>query len=229
MICTISGCLCGYDVRSDYSSLNTGTALSHGPSGGGDVTSNKRYESGKVVHAALHSKYNVRYVNVDIPTEEREPQIIEVDASPLPIIMNFRSASSQIRVQQSHSGVDTGQVQETKSEEQPTLLVHQVNKPIIQEVREIITPYRRVIQEIRPIEEEIHTIVARKLDKRVESGKESISDVSFGGKARVEAGVAGSSGWKPHPQQQQQHQQKRYSRGIQPVTLFGSNNYVRYI
>ena len=123
------------------------------------------------VQAAVHSKHSIRYVNVDIPNEEREPQIIEVDANPIPIIMHFKSASSRIRVKQSHSNSGSNHVQETKSEDDATRLIHTVTKPVIQEVREIVTPYRRIIQEIQPVREEVQTIVAKKSD-RTEHGYE---------------------------------------------------------
>ncbi|OTF73748.1 DFP2-like protein, partial [Euroglyphus maynei] len=55
-----------------------------------------------------------------------------------------------------------GEAQHTTSEgNEPHRLVHEVTKPVIQEVREIITPYRRVIQEIKPVQEEIQTIIAK--------------------------------------------------------------------
>lgn len=167
VLCTVSTCLCGY-----------------GPDYGYESVPGKRPEGspalpGRVVQAALHTKHTIRFVNVDIPTEDREPQIIEVGAgcqgwnntlttdltdwfftfkAPLPIIMHFKSASSRIRVQQSHSGSGPSHVQETKSEDSPTHLRHEgiflnrrelifhcaflffccyilVTKPIIQEVR----------------------------------------------------------------------------------------------
>ncbi len=62
---------------------------------------------------------------------------------------------------QSHQGGGPGEVQQTSSEDEPHRLIHEVTKPIIQEVREVITPFRRVIQEIKPVQEEIQTIVAR--------------------------------------------------------------------
>ena len=36
-----------------------------------------------------------------------------------------------------------------------------MKKPIIQEVHEVITPFRKITQEIQPVQEEIQTIVAR--------------------------------------------------------------------
>ena len=137
MLFTVSSCLCsqssGYGPDYGYDQQP-----GKGPSG----------QPGRVVQAAVQSKSSIRYVNVDIPIEEKEPQIIEVRANPVPIVIHFKSASSQIRVQQSHTGSNAGQLQETKSEDQPQHLRHEVVKPIIQEVREIITPFRKIIQEV---------------------------------------------------------------------------------
>jgi hypothetical protein len=58
----------------------------------------------------------------------------------------------------------TGVVQEvehTSSEDQPHRVMHEVVKPVIQEIHEIIQPYRRVVQQIQPVLEEVHTIVAK--------------------------------------------------------------------
>ena len=49
-------------------------------------------------------------------------------------------------------------LQETSSEDEPHRLVHTVTKPIIQEVHEVISPFRKVIQEIRPLQEEVSSM-----------------------------------------------------------------------
>ena len=51
----------------------------------------------------------------------------------------LRSSSSNINVQQSHEG-GGGDIQQSRSEDEPHILFHEVNKPIIQEVREVISP-----------------------------------------------------------------------------------------
>ena len=61
---------------------------------------------------------------------------------------------------QAHDGAQ-GSIQESQSEDEPHVLKHSVSKPIIQEVREVITPSRKIVQEIQPVQEEILTIVAR--------------------------------------------------------------------
>lgn len=113
------------------------------------------------IQAAVQTKHTFETRPVDIPFEDLEPQIIEVEGGALPLEIHFKSASSRIRVHQTHQAGGAGEVEQTSSEEEPHRLVHEVKKPIIQEVREIITPFRKVIQEIQPVVEEIHTIVAK--------------------------------------------------------------------
>lgn len=45
--------------------------------------------------------------------------------------------------------------------DEPHVLKHLVTKPIYQEVQEIISPHRRIVQKVEPVKEEIQTIVAR--------------------------------------------------------------------
>lgn len=59
-----------------------------------------------------------------------------------------------------HQGA-VGTNQETSSEDEPHILRHSVKKPIYQEIREIISPYRKIFQRIEPVQQEIKTIVAR--------------------------------------------------------------------
>jgi hypothetical protein len=40
-------------------------------------------------------------------------------------------------------------------------LITEVQKPVIQEVREVISPYRQVTQEINPVVESLHTVVTK--------------------------------------------------------------------
>ena len=101
--------------------------------------------------------------------------------------MNFRSKSSYLKLNQQHEG-QKGSYQESYSQgmcifcllnnliirrmltekcpffstDEPHYLKHTVKKPVYQEVNEVITPYRKIRQEIRPVQEEIETMVARK-------------------------------------------------------------------
>ncbi|OTF75494.1 hypothetical protein BLA29_013148, partial [Euroglyphus maynei] len=41
------------------------------------------------------------------------------------------------------------------------ILRHTVTKPVLQEVREVIAPFRRITQTVQPVQESIETLVAR--------------------------------------------------------------------
>ncbi|KAH9405932.1 hypothetical protein TYRP_014229 [Tyrophagus putrescentiae] len=77
--------------------------------------------------------------------------------------------SHRIKVKQTHESAGAGETEQTSSEEEPHRLIHEVRKPIIQE-------------EIQPVQEEIHTIVAKGEGRR-----------SFD-KSQSKAGGGGSSG-----------------------------------
>lgn len=123
--------------------------------------------SGGKISAAVQTKHTFETRTVEVPFEgDVEPQIIEIEGGNLPLELHFKSASGRIRVKQSHELSGSGQVEHSEAEEEPMRLVHHVRKPIIQEVREIITPFRKVIQEIQPVQEEIHTIVSKGESRR---------------------------------------------------------------
>ncbi|XP_054159739.1 uncharacterized protein LOC128957951 [Oppia nitens] len=88
------------------------------------------------------------------------PQVIQLKADDVPIVVHFQTSSAPVQVQQSHLPSQPEEVTITRSEEQPHRVIHEVIRPVIQEVREIIQPYRRVTQEVRPVEEAVHTNVA---------------------------------------------------------------------
>ncbi|OTF74925.1 hypothetical protein BLA29_010883, partial [Euroglyphus maynei] len=87
----------------------------------------------------------------------------------VPVNLLFKSASSSLNIQQAHEGAG-GSVQESQSEDEPHILKHSVTKPIIQEVHEVITPQRKITQEIQPVVEEILTIVSKDAGGRGNAG-----------------------------------------------------------
>lgn len=172
-----------------YSGGSSGGSYGSGYSGGssGGARPSSGGAAGGSVQAAVRSRHSIEYVDIDLPQDDIAPQVVEVDAGILPLVLNFKSASSRIQVHQSHEGAEAGDIQETQSEDEPQMLRHEVTKPIIQEVREIITPYRRVVQEIRPVEEEVKTIVSRGKGRRQPGGGD------LGG-TKAGAGAGGSRG-----------------------------------
>ncbi|XP_027202416.2 uncharacterized protein LOC113796355 [Dermatophagoides pteronyssinus] len=129
-----------------------GGGISFGRGGGGGG-------GGQTVQAAVISNHRVEFR--DVPSSGgAAPTTIEVGANAVPVNLLFRSASSNLNIQQAHDGAG-GSVQESQSEDEPHILRHSVTKPIIQEVHEVITPQRRITQEIQPVQEEILTVVSR--------------------------------------------------------------------
>ncbi|KAH7644178.1 dfp2-like protein 31 [Dermatophagoides farinae] len=110
-----------------------------------------------------------------------QPQVIEVSPDQLPVQVHFRTASSRLNVQQSHGGQAMPQVEHASFQDDPQRIIHQIVKPVIQEVREIIQPYRRVTQEIRPVIEEVHTVVHKGENRRPGSGLQGKGAYGGGG------------------------------------------------
>jgi len=75
-----------------------------------------------------------------------------------PVKVMFLTQNTPVHIQQKHK---RGQPEYKKAttHEEPHVVVHEVIKPVIQEIREIIVPYRKVIQKIEPVQEERKTIV----------------------------------------------------------------------
>jgi hypothetical protein len=123
------------------------------------------YGSAAVAPLAVQTSHQVQYA--DVPSGGSiSPISVDVDANPIPINMVFRSASSLLNVEQAHQGT-AGSVQESASEDEAHVLRHSVTKPVIQEVREVIQPFRKITQEVQPVSEQINTIVARGVNKAV--------------------------------------------------------------
>ena len=72
-----------------------------------------------------------------------KPTYVDVPSGMTPVYINFQSQSSPVYVKQQHYGM-SGSYQKSHSYDEPHTLVHEVNKPIVQEVREVISPYRKV-------------------------------------------------------------------------------------
>lgn len=101
---------------------------------------NRRYDQPKYpVNAAVKSKFTVEYIDVPYtPPNDAEPNVIQIESKGPLVILQFKSQSSPIQVQQLHVPALPGEVTESKSEDEPKLLKHIINKPIIQEIREYI-------------------------------------------------------------------------------------------
>ena len=86
--------------------------------------------------------------------------VVDINSGPLPLTLRFNSHSTHINAIQKHFS-SPGQVQKSAAVDEPDLLIQNIKKPVIQEVREVITPYRHRTQEVRPVQEKIETIIAK--------------------------------------------------------------------
>ncbi|KAH9424942.1 hypothetical protein DERP_009165 [Dermatophagoides pteronyssinus] len=118
-----------------------------------------------------------QYGPIEPTSQTLEPQIIDVVPDEQPIQIVFRSSSAKVNVKQVHTPIPYNEVETTRTEEKPQRVLHQLVRPIIQEVIEIIQPYRRVTQEIRPVLEEIRTVVAKQADTQQRIHKDRLEEL----------------------------------------------------
>lgn len=100
--------------------------------------------------------------DIDLPQNvQHEPSTIEVKGEHAPsFTIKFNSASSKVNLFHEHEPSKAGVVQKSFSEDAAHVMKHKVMKPIIQEVHEIISPFRKVVREIKPVLENIQTVVS---------------------------------------------------------------------
>lgn len=83
------------------------------------------------IQAAVRTKHTFEYrpVVMDDLQEDIQPRIIEVAAKSVPLEIHFKSASSRIKLVQSHKSGELQEVERTSSVEEPQRLQHFVRKP----------------------------------------------------------------------------------------------------
>ncbi|OTF71228.1 DFP2-like protein, partial [Euroglyphus maynei] len=115
----------------------------------------------QVIKGAIQSRQTFEVRPVPIQVSQGTPRIVEFDGGSAPLKLHFKSSGGRIQIMQTNGNGYGSEPEYTQSEEEPQRLIHEVKKPIIQEVREIIIPYRKVVQEVRPAKEEVKTIVSQ--------------------------------------------------------------------
>lgn len=118
------------------------------------------YESSGPITAAVQSHRTVK--TYDVPSTFSGSSALTIDVPSSSQSMNFlmRSRSSDINLETVHEPTP-GSFKETASEEEPHISRHTVTRPLIQEVREVVTPFRKIVQELQPVQEHVETIVPR--------------------------------------------------------------------
>jgi hypothetical protein len=110
------------------------------------------YKDYHSIELPVKSKHDLEVIHTP-SHEEEHSTYVDVAGGVLPVYMTFKTQSSPIYVKQEHRGTK-GSYQKSDSYDEPHKLVHEVVKPVIQELREVITPYRKVVQVIEPVKEE---------------------------------------------------------------------------
>ncbi|KAJ6220135.1 hypothetical protein RDWZM_005947 [Blomia tropicalis] len=86
--------------------------------------------------------------------------VVEANKNPLKILL--KSESSDLVVEQSHHG-KPGNKQISETIDEPWILKQFVRRPIIHKVHEVFIPIRHVVQEIKPVKQDIKSILTGKL------------------------------------------------------------------
>lgn len=115
------------------------------------------YGYGHPIDAAVYSHHDIQVVPVKSYGYSK-PVYVQVPGSANPIFVNFQTQSSPLYVKQNHHGMK-GTYQHSASYDEPHKLVHLVTKPVIQELHEVIKPYRKIVQKIEPVHEQMLTLV----------------------------------------------------------------------
>ena len=131
------------------------------------------------IELPIKSKHDLEIIKTPSHQEDSSTYV-EVPGGVLPVYMSFKTQSSPLYVKQEHRGTK-GSYQKSDSKDEPHRLVHEVVKPVIQELKEIITPYRKVIQVIEPVREERLTKVHKSEGKSGYGGDEGGYGGSLGG------------------------------------------------
>ncbi|KAJ6219429.1 hypothetical protein RDWZM_005241 [Blomia tropicalis] len=118
-------------------------------------------QESKSYNLPVQSSRTLEYIDVPNTYQKSTPLNVAIPPAEAPITFVLRSRSSPLNIQSYHEA-SKGSYAESSSEDAAHVRVHTVTRPVVQEVREIITPYRKVQQQVQPVQEMSETYVARK-------------------------------------------------------------------
>lgn len=156
----------GYAAKSVYAAPAISTVgVAHAPAAIGAYGIHAKglsvHQAGPV-NAAVHTvSRTVDYRPVPYTGEPAVVQDIDVAPQESPLRINFQSKSSPLQVTQQHIPAEPGQVQVTQSEDEPQTAIHNVVRPVVQQVNEVVQPYRSLTQTVEPVIEQTHTNIAQ--------------------------------------------------------------------
>lgn len=219
----------GLQQQQQYYAIKSGTK-------GGVVESIKTVVPGTplpqspVLQHAIQSRRTIEYVPYTPAQQSLLPaQVIQVDHVTAPVKFLFRSQSGPVLLQQQYvQRAPEALVQLTRSEDPVQQLSHEVYKPIVHELREVIQPFRKVTQEIKPIVEEVRTVVAKSDSLPVvvvgqQQVEQQVEQQQQLGEDELVPAVKGQGGSSSSQQQQQQQQQEQQHQQTQPLDQKGES------
>lgn len=197
-----------YQATSSQSSL----------SGSSQLVQSTSVQNEVPVQVPVITSHDVQIVPVTVEVPPQRTQVVSVEPSGQSVHLVFKSASSPLSIQQQHVPSERTVYETTRTEEQPHVIRHEVFKPVVQELRETIQPYRHVTQEIKPVLEKVSILVPKGLQQQTlqQNQQQQVyrpqqQQIHF-----VQQPASGSFGWKLNRVYQQQLQQQQLQQQSQP-------------
>ena len=138
-----------------------------------------QFEDDKIFLAVLDRKREIKFVELNNNLQSsHKPHIVDIDTESAPMVLRFNSATSKIKIQQNHRK-NNGEVEESRHIEEPHHFKLHVHKPVIQDVHEVITPFRNIYQEIRPVVENVQIVVTKASSKNKKNSHKKPQDNNY--------------------------------------------------
>ena len=118
------------------------------------------YVNASSLPLAVRSHRDVQVVEVHSDDGRNDATVVDIGPVDQPVLLNWVSQSSTLKTNQRHISAP-GSLQKDSVEDKPQVLLQEILRPVVQEIREIVVPRRNIVQEIRPVQESVQTIVAR--------------------------------------------------------------------
>lgn len=111
-----------------------------------------------VHQAAVISSHKHKTYRVPPKHHRAKPTVINLEGRAYPVILNFDSMSSPLLTNHHHHASEAHH-KNSYSLDHAHTHVHTISKPVVHEVREVISPYRNVYRVVEPVKEQVNTFV----------------------------------------------------------------------
>ena len=149
-----------------------GSSKGGGYSGGGNNGGGSGSASTpSTINAAVISKHTFKIKPFKSTSQQANIPTIVIDSGSSPLKLQMLSSSSDLQIEQDHQN-SKPKVITSNSVDGAIIMKHFVRKPIIQNIREIIMPQRKIVQEIMPVKVITYffcKVYFRYLEKKVEA------------------------------------------------------------